>query len=73
MDVILKMKIAGIGNVGDMVSMTPARAKRNVMGGLARYAKNVEAETEYDMREMATMKIAEKRNKPRPKPKKKKD
>ena len=67
MKVILKMKIAGLGTVGQEISVSEQRAFSLVMGGLARYAENIQAETEYDRRETATMKPVEKRKRGRKK------
>ena len=68
MKVILKMKILGLGNPGKKIGVSDKLAQTLVLGGLARYAENVQAETEYDKRETATMRVAEKRGR-----KKKKD
>ena len=62
------MKIAGLGNPGDTISVNPDRGKALIMGGLAFDPENIQAETEHDLRETATLKVKkEKRGRPRKK------
>jgi len=64
MDVVLKKKMPGLGNVGDTISVSPDRARRLVLGGLGDYVEDLPGN-----RKKATIEIPKKRGKS----KKKKD
>lgn len=57
MIVILRMKMPGLGNVGDEISVAPDRARRLVLGGIGNYKDDIPSEK----RKKATIDIPKKR------------